>query len=114
MTAAGGRAELTPLIPGDPRMASLPKGFWSFSRRDGKPWIDHTDPRILVSLELLDMIVRGECRPEVTIRVRDGHYAEPGCWLGAVIRVEAANRTVLYRLTEYKDFCLAYVAEWPD
>ena len=114
MSTAPGRAELTPLIPGDPRMDGLPTGSWSFSRRDGRPWIDHADPCVLISLELLDMIVRGEMRPEVTVRVRDPHYSGPGCWLGAVIRIEAANRTVLYRLAEYKDFCLAYVAEWPD
>lgn len=108
------RAELAPVVPGDPRMSGLPKGSWSFSRRDGRPWIDRADPRVLISLELLDMIVRGECVPEVSVRVRDPRYSGPGCWLGAVIRVEAANRTVLYRLAEYKEWCFAYVAEWPD
>lgn len=109
------RAELTPLIPGDPRMNRLPKGTCEFSRRDGRLWIDHADPRILISLELLDAIVLGEHAPEMTVRVlvnerNRGH----GSWAGTVIRIDAANRTVLYRLTEYADFCLGYIAEWPD
>ena len=65
------RAELTPLDPFDPRMDRLPKGEFILSRRDGTLWIDHADSRILISLELLDAIVRGEQSPEVSIRVRD-------------------------------------------
>jgi len=108
------RAELTPLDPFDPRMDRLPKGEFILSRRDGTLWIDHADSRILISLELLDAIVRGEQSPEVSIRVRDDADASPGCWLGAVVRIEAANRTVIYRVTEDAYWCLGYVAEWPD
>jgi hypothetical protein len=56
-------------------------------------------------------------RPGVSIRVRDDKDTSPGCWLGAVIRIEAANRTVIYRLTGYADGCdgrLGYIGEWPD
>lgn len=109
-----GHAELTPLIPGDPRMDDLPKGEFAVSRRDGHLWVNHADSRILISLEFLDAIVRGEECPEMTIRVRDESYAGPGCWLGAVIRIEAVNRTVVYRLTGYADWCLGYIGEWPD
>ena len=106
------RAEL--LDPLDPRMYQLPEGECTLSRRDGTLWIEHADSRILISLELLDAIVRGEQSPEVSIRVRDDADTSPGCWLGAVIRIEAANRTVLYRITGYAHWCLSYIAEWPD
>lgn len=108
------RPELAPLIPGDPRMDQLPKGTCEFSRRDGHVWIDHADPQIVISLELLDAIVCGEARPEASIRVRDDAKPEPGWLLGAAVRFEAANRTVVYRITGYADWCRGYIAEWPD
>lgn len=108
------RAELAPLVPGNPRTDDLPRGEFTASRRDGHLWIDRADPRIFISLELLDSIVRGEEYPETSIRLRDDAEPGPGCWLGAVIRVEAVNRTVLYRLTGYADWCLGYIGEWPD
>lgn len=95
-------------------MNQLPKGTCELSRRDGALWVDRADSRVLVSLELLDVIVRGEQSPEVSIRVRDDAVAGPGCWLGAVIRIKAANRTVTYRITGYAPWCLGYIAEWPD
>lgn len=98
------------LIPADPRVPDLPQGEVITRRADGHLWVDHADPRIVISLQLLDLIVRGECLPEVTIRLADFAFA----WTGAVMRIEAANRTLVYRLTDYLPWYHGYIAEWPD
>lgn len=106
------RPELAPLIPGDPRMDQLPKGTCKYSRRDGTLWIDHADPRIIISAELIDMAARGELRSEVTFDRLN--FTRPNGHVGALLRIRAANRHVIYRLTEYLPWCSGYVAEWPD
>jgi hypothetical protein len=106
------------LIPADPLLKDfrgrrdLPLGEVTVRRADGALLIDHADPRVMVSLQLLDRMVCGDC-PEVTVTL-DRLGPSPGCWTGAVIRIEAANRTLVYRLTEYLDWYLGYIAEWPD
>lgn len=92
--------------------AGAPSGIFTTSHRDGRLWIDHADPRIVISLELLDMFVAGDLRPEVSVRVRDEQYSGPVCWLGAVIRIEAANRTVIYRLAGWYPSIRAYLGEF--
>lgn len=58
------------------------------------------DPRILISAEIMDRIVRVES-PIATLRDR-------------ILKIEAANRTVIYQVIGYLSECRAYVAEWPD
>jgi hypothetical protein len=73
-------------------------------------WIERADPRVVISFQLLDTIVRRECLPEVTIRPREYGFS----WAGAVLRIEAANRTLVYRLTECVPRYLGWIMEWPD
>jgi hypothetical protein len=105
------RPELTTLIPADPRVLSLPQGECIVSLRDGGLWIEHADPRVMISLELLDEIVRGDCHPQVTIRPAD-EFGDT--WVGALLRIEAENQTVLYRLAEYVAPQHGWIMEWPD
>ncbi|WP_433520125.1 hypothetical protein ACQP2T_63335 (plasmid) [Nonomuraea sp. CA-143628] len=55
----------------------------------------------MVSAELLDEWRRGEGDPEVTVN-------------SDVIRIEASNRTVIYRIGEKVPDMYAFFAEWPD
>lgn len=73
----------------------------SFDR--GDLIIDQADPRVLIAAEFYDFI-------------RDGWQAR---WLGVtiedrVLRIQAVNRTVVYRIGEKTPDGLAYYAEWPD
>lgn len=105
------------LIPADPTLIGLrlerdlPQGEVRVSWAGGHLVVDHADPRVIISLRLLDHFVCGRAAPEVTVRHPDG--VTPS-WAGAVIRIEAVNRTLLYRLTEYLDWYGGWVAEWPD
>ncbi|MEU8278216.1 hypothetical protein ACFYOK_37385 [Microbispora bryophytorum] len=68
---------------------------------DGTLTVDRADPRILISAELLDEFREGKRTPEVTV-TED------------VLRIEAANRTVIYRIGDKVPHLHAYLAEWPD
>jgi hypothetical protein len=105
--------ELTTLIPADPRVPELPQGGLYIGRRDGQIWIDHADPRVLIGLSLLGCIAVGPVQG-VTLTLRKD--AEPGCckYIGAVLRIEAANQTLVYRVTECVPWYDGYIAEWPD
>jgi len=109
---------MSPILAREGPADEMPAGKCVTSRRDGHLWVERADSRVLVSLELLDAIVGARWQPEVTIRLRDESYCGPGMWLGAVIRMEAANRTVVYRLTgqvaDGAGSVLGYIAEWPD
>lgn len=66
--------------------------------------IDHADPRVLISAEVVHdlragVILRGS--PHITLN-------------GDLLRIEAVNRTVIYRIGEKTIDRFAYVAEWPD
>lgn len=107
------RPELTTLIPADPRVPSLPQGEVVARLADGRLWIDRADPRVVIGIQLLDCI-RGGPADGVTLTLR--RDAEPGCcmYIGAVLRIEAAHRTVVYRVTECLPWYHGYIAEWPD
>jgi hypothetical protein len=70
--------------------------------------IDHADPRILVSAELLD---HAADYPDDCVRL---DIATCHTYVGAVLRIHAVNRTVIYRITEYVPAIHCYIAEWPD
>ena len=78
--------------------------------------IDHADPRILISASLLREAFEAhdpacaECH--VHVRLADVIPYED-IYLGATIRMEGTNRTVLYRITGRHDE-YAYIGEWPD
>lgn len=81
------------------------------TRRDGRLWIDRADPRVAITVQLLNEIICGRTLPGVTIRHPDNGALS---LRGSVIRIEAANRTVLYRLEECLDWCSCWTAVWPD
>lgn len=70
--------------------------------------IDHADPRILISAELLDGVA-DHPTPHARLDLA-------GCttYDGAVLKISAVNRTVIYRITEYVPAIHGYIAEWPD
>jgi hypothetical protein len=70
--------------------------------------VDRADPRVLISAELLDAMVDG---------------ASPGCWVdlagcctydGALLKIRAVNRTVIYRIITYVPSVRGYIGEWPE
>jgi hypothetical protein len=72
------------------------------------------DPRALISEELLDRfrVHPGRCNDtgrtcgdEVSLQVVDG---------AEVLTIQAANRTLVYRVGEHLPDRRAYVIEWPD
>lgn len=71
--------------------------------RDGdRRWLtfDRADPRIMVSAELLEAIAKAP---------------GPGVSLdGDILRIEGADRTVIYRIGEKVPDYFGYYAEWPD
>lgn len=93
-----------------PWPATAPRGTCIISRFDdpvhgSRLHIDHADPSVVIAAELLDDIAQGERAmgnlPGVSLR--DG-----------VLRIEAENRTVIYRIGEYHAAIHGYTAEWPD
>lgn len=68
---------------------------------DGSLTVDRADPRIHVSAVLLEAVRRGDGDPEVTLA-------------GDVLRIDAANRKVIYRIGEKDPELDVYHAEWPD
>jgi hypothetical protein len=72
--------------------------------------IDHADPRILISGELLDQF-HDDPGPVVSV--------DPGenccfSYVGAVVKIHGVNRTVIYRITDFVPRVNGYIAEWPD
>jgi hypothetical protein len=64
--------------------------------------------------QLLDCIAAGPSGG-VTLTFDDGAIREPGKhYEGAVLRIEAANRTLVYRITQWLPWYLGCIAEWPD
>jgi hypothetical protein len=94
----------------------LPRGECTVTRfyvEDGsiRLRINHADPRVLISAELL---------AEVYIAPSPGVSLSPECpggrgyGVGAVLRIEGVNCTVIYRITEYVPAVHGYIGEWPD
>ena len=69
--------------------------------------------RVLISYQLLDCIRNG---PAEGVTLTSPEHIEPGCcqYIGAVLRIEAANRTVIYEVRECLPWYHGYIAEWPD
>jgi len=70
--------------------------------------IDHADPRILISAELLDAVV-DDPTPNAWLDLA-------GCttYDGALLKIHGVNRTVIYRITGYVPHVRGYIGEWPD
>lgn len=107
--------ELT-VQPGYSRPGSLPRGECIITRLDdpvhgARLRIDHADPRILISAELLEAAATS---PVDGVSLDESACTRPVNRVGAVLRVEAVNRTIVYRMVEYLPSVRGYIAEWPD
>ncbi len=92
MTVAGGDCVVSCRYNDDGTLAGL--------------WIEHADPRVLISPELLESVAENKAD-------------WPASYDDGVLRIRGLNRTVIYRVTgrilngsNYRDPCV--VAEWPD
>jgi len=96
---------------GMPPPDDLPRGeFRATTLADGSIRIDHADPRILISAELLHMIADGDGRDAwLDLRASGMFYL-----VGAVLHINAVNQHVVYRITGYVPRIRGYLAEWPD
>ena len=107
-----GRAELS-VADGFLPSADLPRGvFHATSLAGGGIRIDHADPRVLISAELLAKLYVTPS-PDVYLQ-----WDELGCarafWSGALLKFFGVNRTVVYRIGEYVPRARGYIGEWPD
>ena len=107
--------ELTTLIPNDPRMATLPQGECIITRLDsGCLRIEQADQRIVIGVQLLEQI-QAAAMPSVTLTLAAWVSRDQGaCYEGAVLRIEAVNRTVSYRITEWLPWYCGCIAELTD
>jgi hypothetical protein len=79
--------------------------------------IDHADPRILIGADLLRQISEGPSEwfpfpQRAQVRLA-GVVPYEDIYLGATLRIEGTNRTVIYRITARHDEH-TYIGEWPD
>lgn len=77
--------------------------------------IDRADPVIWVAAEIIEAIERGEV-PGATLDVPAcGHGDHQTCtFIGAVLRLHAEDRTLVYVITGMGYQRLCYEARWPD
>jgi hypothetical protein len=99
----------------------LPYGeFWCTRLDDGTIRVDHADPRIMIAAELLDAIalngaiVDGTEAFALNARLDMTGRMHPATYVGAVLRIDGVNRTVIYRITDYPSAIGGYIGEWPD
>lgn len=76
----------------------------------GKLHVEHADPRIWLSNELVEELRAGRHSEHVQFQER-----RPDGWLaGATLTVNGVNRRVVYVLREYLFALDCWLAEWPD
>lgn len=107
-----------------PPPAGLPHGEFVCTRLEGGDIrIDHADPRILISGEVLDSIARfADIGLPVDCVTLNAWLDTTGCmpppwratYRGAILKIGGVNRTVIYRITEYLPSIHGYIGEWPD
>jgi hypothetical protein len=85
--------------------------------------VDHADPRVLISGELLESIARfGDSDPSGGWLALNAQLDTTDCcdcmmqddYTKAVLKISAVNRTVIYRIVTYVPSVHGYIAEWPD
>ena len=69
----------------------------------GQPriWIEHADPEVEITDELMDELMTGNLAPGVSFR-------------GGVLRIGAENQTVIYEITGHRFAARTWTARWPD
>jgi hypothetical protein len=106
------RAELA-VTDGRPPPTDLPRGECIATMLDGgQIRVDHADPRILISAELLcgvEPYVSPHVSPHVSLDTVSDRTL-----IGALLRIRGVNRTVIYQITEYLPRVNGYIGQWPD
>lgn len=107
----GGPAELS-VREGYAPPLGLPDGTCTLTRlENGRLRIDQADPRVLMSAEL---VTEAAASPHPDVELDRADFTHPGAHVGAVLKINAVNRRLVYRLTEYVAAVHGYIAEWPD
>lgn len=74
---------------------------------------DDEHPSFWLSIERADPVVRASAR--LVDQIRAGTELLPGCGIdGDLLRIEADDRTVVYRIMEQVPDRFCYVLRWPD
>jgi hypothetical protein len=84
---------------------------------DGRVRIDHADPRILISAELLKAIENGLRPTSIGLTLPPGLRAKvtsAGRHCGTLLKIGGVNRQVVYRITGYVPEVAGYIGEWPE
>jgi hypothetical protein len=91
---------------GLPPPPGLPTGEFRCTGLDhGAIRIDHADPRILISTELLYEIVANPTPHAQLVHDLPGH---------PLLKIRGVNRTVIYRIVEWLPRICGAIGEWPD
>lgn len=97
-------------------MATSHQGECVLRREGDDLLVDKADPMVRITAEFIRGVERAvPCSP-IRLVWPEGLGPDPvfGTCVGAVLRIEAVNRTVIYRLVEYEFQPDWYLAEWPD
>jgi hypothetical protein len=100
-----------------PQVQHLTFGGQCILRREwDELYIDHADPQVYVTTSFMADVIRFQTSSCVTLvpPVSAEQPYVPEDLVGRLLRIEAANRTVIYRLAEYEHRARWYRAEWPD
>ncbi|SRR5579871_5247745 len=103
---------------GCPQPPDLPRGEFRCRLAEGEMVLDHADPRILISAELLHMIAaeptRWACLDTRHLPGRPDPGKRPELFVGALLKISAVNRNVVYRITGQAFEVDGYIGEWPE
>jgi hypothetical protein len=105
-----GRPELA-VRGGYPQPLNLPPGEFRCRLVNGEMVLDHADPRILISAELLETM---EQDPADWCAWVDVSGCKAGNFVGGLLKVNAVNRNVVYLITESVPEVNGYIGEWPE
>jgi hypothetical protein len=106
-----------PIQNSDTNVRHMTFGGQLILRHEGHElYIDHADPQVFVTSSLIGDVIR--CQPSsyaaLVPPVGPGQPYAPEDLVGRLLRIEALNRTVIYRLVAYDRRARWYRAGWPD
>jgi hypothetical protein len=89
--------------------SDLPRGDCIMtSLGGGSIRVDHADPRVLISAEVLD---NAADHPDDCVRL---DLDTCHTYVGSVLKISGVNRRVVYRIVEHVPAVNAYIGQWPD
>lgn len=87
-----------------------PSGIFSCHPDGDSLVIDHADPRLMISAELVE---RAAGRSHACVSVAGRlDYTRPGGHVGALLKIRGVNRNVVYRLAGWYPSIRAYLGEF--